>query len=246
MANDGNDILMRLVLENGTALPAECQTEVDTDLDDFVLDYTNGTFFEVQDFSFGMNLDDKDPNEEKINPGGKLSTVGGHGTQVGQLGSSAVGRSVGGLAPLNQTPRRGGKFARWKSATPEQIKAMKPYPLRMDEFQVTRYYDRASPVLFEKCCNSDSFLSASLVKRKTTGGDMLKGFLRIEFDDLLITHVEWQNSDPMKETFKFVFRKINVRYRITSLKKGSTEAVMVELDPVDWSYQAELAKRKSA
>ena len=187
-----NEILMRLVDSNGNFLGAECQTEVTTTGDDLASDYNPGSFFAVDDFAFGMNIDDKDPTADSANTSGNK-------------GVGATGKNV----PAGPQV----KFGKWKSATDEQLEEIKPYPLRMDEFSIIRRYDRASPVLFEKCATSDSFQSASMIKRKVVGEDKLQTFLRFDFSDVLITHIDWQDAEVIKETVKFVFRKITVKYK---------------------------------
>ncbi len=230
---DGTDILMQLRTDTG-AVPAECQTEVDTDMDDFVSDYFNGTFFEVRSFSFGMKIDDQDPAKDKP------------GNESGQSGSG-MGRSVSVKTDEKKKKRdKSGQFARWKTATPDELKNMKRYPVRMDELDINRIFDRASPTLFKYCCDSGSFKSASLIKRKDIGGDKLRGFLRMEFEDLLVTHVGWQNGEDVTEKFKFVFRKVTVRYRATSFKAGQTEAVLQEMPSVVWSYDTDIINSKMA
>ena len=122
------------------------------------------------------------------------------------------------------------------------MKNMKKYPSRTDPFSVTRDYDRASPVLFDYCCNSKPIASASLIKRKDIGGSMLRGYLRFDFDNLLITKVSWKNSDPMKETLTFVFRSVTVKYRTTKYQVGSDVAILQSLSDVSWSYKAAMLK----
>ena len=236
MSSDGSDILMQLRLDSGP-VPAECQTEVDSDADEYVWDYFNGTFFEVKSFSFGMKIDDKDTVKDGVNRGGQTSANASNGNRVAPPklpGHGSEGKDAGGA------------FARWKTASAAELKAMKRYPVRMDEFEIARDFDRASPVLFKYCCDSGSFKSASLVKRKDVGGNMLRGFLRLEFEDVLITHVGWSNEEIVKEKFKFIFRKVNVRYRATSFKRGQQEPILQELPAVNWSFDTDLINSKQA
>ena len=237
-SSDGSDILMQLRFDSGP-LPAECQTEVDCDLDDYVGDYFNGTFFEVKSFSFGMNIDDKDPKKDNVNPArtGQQLPAGQHPS------SSRI--APGDLAAQQKQQQREAKFARWKAATPAMLRTMKCYPVRMDEITIKRIYDKASAVLFKQCCNSGSFASASLVKRKDVGGQRLRGYLRMEFQDVLITSLDWSNGDVIEETFKFAFRKLNIKYRMTSFKKSATEAVLQDQPDVGWDYESELKHREA-
>jgi type VI protein secretion system component Hcp len=246
MAEKSNDVLMRVVAENGTAVPAECLTMVDPHDDDFLKGFTHGTFFEVEQFTFGMNIDDKDPTSDAV------SDSSAHAPQAGGgLAAPATARmapaAMQAVKNADKDKKQGptGKFARWKSATPEQIKAMKPYPVLMDEVSVTRLYDSASTVLFDKCCNSESLASVTLVKRRVVGADVegLRGYLRMEFKDVLLTHMEWENGDVPKETFKFVFRRLKVQYGIVLVQASKVRMESVE---VDWDYKMALQKQAAA
>ena len=241
--NNGTDVLMQLRFDNGP-LEAECQTEVDSDDDPFVSDYDNGTFFEVKEFSFGMNIDDKDPKTDSVNAGSQpFATPQGarglHGLGDGRLTPAQI-------AAIAAATKKESKFGRWKSASPSDLQSMKCYPVRMDEVSIKRDYDKASPVLFRQCCLSGAFKSASLIKRKDVGGSKLRGFLRMEFNDVLITHLEWEDGDTIEESFRFVFRSVTIKYRITLLRKGQNEASLQSLPDVEWSYDRELVNRKAS
>jgi type VI protein secretion system component Hcp len=236
MADSSNDILMRICLTKGDNgfLAAECQTEVTTDEDVFVYDYYNGQFCEVKEFSFGVTLDDKDAATDKVNT---TSNAGAPAAGGGLLAGIQAQKAKMDAANAPTT-----KFARWKSATPEQIKSMPPYMPDMQEFSITRLYDKASPILFEKCCNSVSIESISIVKRKLIGANMLRGFLRFDFTEVLVTHVEWQNAEVMKESFKFAFRFMKVKYRRVVPKPGSDQPDLQVFEMEEWSYDAALKK----
>jgi type VI protein secretion system component Hcp len=204
-----NELLMQLVDMSGKFIPAECQTEVNTDYDDMVIEYVNGSFFQVDDFTFGMNVDDEDAASDAAN------TTGGRG-------SGAAGQN---RAPGPQAP-----FAKWKSGTDSDAAATQ-YPLKVDEFSFTRRYDCASPVLFDKCGKSESLKYAYLVKRKVVGGIKLQSFLRFKFEQVLITHISWQDAEVMKETLRFVYRHLEIQYK-RQLPDGSLGPVgSATLDP---------------
>jgi type VI protein secretion system component Hcp len=246
MAEKNNDVLMRIVAENGTPITAECQTKLDPQVDDFVYGFTPGSFFEVEQFSFGMNIDDKDPNADPVNTASAPAPLAGGGLAAPPTARTAPAMT---LAATNSDREKkqgpSGKFARWKSATPEQIKSMKPYPVLMDEISITRLYDRASPILFDKCCNSESLKSATLVKRRVVGANVqgLRGYLRMTFGDVLLTHIEWENGDVPKETLKFVFRSLKVEYGIVLVQAATVRMESVE---VNWDYKMELQKQAAA
>ena len=243
MADDGSDILMRIVKSDGNPLLAECQTEVDTDDDKFVFDYFNGEFFEVSGFSFSMALSDGSaPKNDALNSATSGHTGGLHGVSGAPPGFGRNGAPA--QAAAQQQGKAGGQFSRWKLATPDEVRKMNRFPVTMQPINITRTYDKASPALFQHVCDSASFASASLVKRKVTGDAMLRGFLRLEFSDVLVKHVTWTNGEVLKEKFTFVYREIKVRYRATIMRQGSTEPVFDELGTEKWNYEAELANRK--
>jgi type VI protein secretion system component Hcp len=86
--------------------------------------------------------------------------------------------------------------------------------------------DRASPLLFQMCCDSKSFTSATLVKRKAAGSDLSgHGFLRFEFTDVLVIGVDWDSGDVVKEKCKFICRGMTVKYRPQTLNGSLGPAV---------------------
>jgi len=212
MADESNELFMRMVDMSGNPILAECRTEVTTDGDDLIPDYFNGEFFAVDDFSFGLNIEDEDALAD-------AGTAGG----AGKSKSSAA-------AVTAKAPK--GKFGKWKSATPDEIKAMK-FQLKMDDLSITRRYDRASPVLFQRCARSEPLQSASLVKRKVVGSDMLQTFLRYDFKDVLVTHISFQDADVLKETVQMVFRELKIQYR-----PQSPDGTMGAIRTVQWKFDA--------
>ena len=124
------------------------------------------------------------------------------------------------------------KFGRWKSAKDTEVKKM-TFPVKMDEFTVTRRYDKASPVLFEKCANSQGFKTATLVKRRLIGSGKLQTFFRIDLDEVLITHIDLEDEEVIKETLHLIFRSVTITYK-SQLHNGN-------LGPegmANWSYDA--------
>jgi type VI secretion system secreted protein Hcp len=88
----------------------------------------------------------------------------------------------------------------------------------VDEFEVKRMFDIASPTLFQLCANSTSLKSATLVQRKGGSSQSTMGIapchLRIDFYDILLTSVSWDVEDQgIEEKLKFVCRKISVQYK---------------------------------
>jgi hypothetical protein len=64
------------------------------------------------------------------------------------------------------------------------------------------------------CCNSKSFASATLIKRKAAGTDTSgHAFLRIDFKDVLVIGLDWDSGDVVKEKCKFICRGVKVQYK---------------------------------
>ncbi len=217
MADDYNsEVFMRLLDKDGKPILAECRTEVTSDGDDLIDDYLNGEFFAVDDFKIGVNVEDEDASSD-------AGTAGGSGKQDGANKSDK-----------KKVPKA--KFGKWKSATPEEIKAMK-FQLKLDDLSITRRYDRASPVLFQKCAISEVLRSASVVKRKVVGEDMLQTFLRYDFKDLLVSHINFADAEVIKETIQFVFREIKVTYKPQNADGSLGDAINMF-----WGYDAKTRK----
>jgi len=216
-ADRETEVFMLMIDSAGAAVQAECRIALDS-TDDLVQDFSAGQFFQVDDFKFGMNIDDRDPTSEGGGPGG-----GGSGLPTAS-------------DTLNMTNLSGSqvKFGRWKSAKDNEVKTMK-FPVKMDEFSVTRRYDKASPLLFEKCANSEGFKTATLIKRRLICGSKLQSFLRIDLDQVLITHIDLEDEEVIKETLHLIFRSITVTYKSQLHHGGLGPAGMAS-----WAYDATL------
>lgn len=233
MAGDrSNEVYMRILNNDGkggdgSPVPAECATEISTDLDDLVSDYFNGEFFAIEDFRFGMNLEDsdaktksgKDGKDKPVNKAG-VEKLSGHQPKFGKFKTATA-------AEINE----------WRRFTNKDNKP-RPFQLRVDEFGITRRYDKASPILFHHCAASIAFPSASIVKRKTIGDDTLGAYLRFDFKDLLITKISFEDSEEMKENIRFIFREMTVQYR----PQGQDGKLGKATSPVTYKYALQLAR----
>jgi type VI protein secretion system component Hcp len=190
------DMVMKFTLKSGKDVNAECALDIDAG-DTFMEGFTPATyqdysnFFEVLDFDLGMAVKEDDEN---------VSTLS-------QPHRSAAGNG--------QASRVAGQFARWRSATDDDIKRGKiKYPVEFDKFSFSRLIDSASPIFFQYCCNSTSFKSAVLVKRVSQGiSRPALGYLRFEFQDVLIIGVNWDDGDVVKESCTFICKDLVVKYK---------------------------------
>lgn len=203
MEQGKSDMVMRFTLD-GRPVWAECSLDVapgDSMMEGFQQSsydsYSN--FFEITDFEFGIALSDQDES---------VSALGQHAKQGHQHA-----RPPAGAAPAAAK----GKFVRWRSAKEDEYRKIK-YPLEFDKFTFTRAIDGASPIFFQACCNTQSFTSAALVKRvsegdRGQGSGPAVGFLRIDFKDVLITGVDWDDGEVIREKCTFICKAMRLQYR---------------------------------
>jgi hypothetical protein len=258
MAEQGRDTFMRMITDDGV-LYAECQTEISTDMDPFTVDYFNGEFFEVEDFRFSLKVLDSGSKSSDKPAASQGPTAGGHAATAAAGAGTGAGARPGRLDPsrmamfdgratkaAKQGDVPGVAYGKWKSATPDELKKVLPYPVDMNEVTIDRTYDKASPILYQMCCDSETFPSVSLIKRKDIGDTFLRGFLRLDFEDVMVTSVEWKNGEVMKETFTFVFRRVTVKYRQSVFVPGQQVAQMKQQPDVMWNYALDLALAEKA
>jgi type VI protein secretion system component Hcp len=114
------------------------------------------------------------------------------------------------------------------------------YPSDLESVTISRRMDRSSPTLFDKCRSSFKFNSATILKRKAIGADTLRGFLRIDFYDVMLTDLNWDHDEQIKEKLKFVCRRADVTYAVETMgggaKKGSN--LLTKQPVASWSMRA--------
>jgi type VI protein secretion system component Hcp len=200
MATDkSNDVLMMFKGPSGL-IDGEAQSTIDPSKDPLMRDFVAGKFLQIEDFKIGFEVEDEEPEKKGI----------------GGSGASTPAGSVSGAKF---------KFSKWRSATPGSTVSI-PYPIQMDPFSFTRTLGKASMFFFDYCVNSISFKSAVLVKRKVVGHHNidntkivdnalsgLQAYFRVDFTDVLLTDLDWDDGETIKETAKFVCRKIQIQYR---------------------------------
>jgi hypothetical protein len=241
MANESTDVLMTFINSSG-GVAAECASVWNVS-DSMKADFSAGSFFEVEDFSFKGGLDVEDPDKNKPRTGFAASE-GGNGLSDRGTGT---GTGTGSASDQNKSGSRGrgSKFAKYVMG----IKGWeKGYSIEVPEITITRQMDAGSPILFSSCLNLVSFTKAILVKRKIIGGMAsqgvtvpLMGFLRIEFDQPLITGVDWDDGEVVKEKLTFVCRGGTVIYK--PQKPDGTLGAQVS---VSWTPRLQLEDSQSS
>jgi type VI protein secretion system component Hcp len=198
MDQNKTDLAMKFVLD-GQPVWAECTLAVapkDTLMSDFMKNtgYDNySNFFETSSFEMSLALVGEDQS------------------------TTAIHNSVRKPASANSSaPSQ--PFARWRTASNDEIRRGIPYPLEFDKFSFERTIDRASPIFFQSCCTSKTFDSATLVKRLAQGGvatgdQASSAYLRIDFFKVLITGINWDDGDVVKEKCEFICQEMKIKYR---------------------------------
>ena len=216
------DLVMKFATKDGD-VDAECALDKNAD-DTFMKDFSPATydsfsnFFELSKFSFGFEVRDKAESKQ------------GPGVQAGGHGGKQSSNTQGSLSAVQ------GDFASWRALTDTEALAedqSKKLQLQFESFRFDRLIDSASPIFFQYCVDSKSFASAVMVKRVQVGGDATSptmGYIRMEFKDVLITSVSWDDGDMTTEKCEFICREYVLRYR-RQKPDGSLEK---EVSQVTW------------
>ena len=115
---------------------------------------------------------------------------------------------------MAQSKPRFSRFLYPPVVRPGQKKPDLNYDIDVHPFSFSRQMDMASPIFLEHCASVTPFARATLVKRKFTGNlGFHESYLRIVFTDVLLTGVEWDDGDFVKEKCSFVYRQMDVSYR---------------------------------
>ncbi len=176
MSGEEGDTLMYFVQEKGADAMAAESTSALTDGDRTTLDFKPGQYFEVESFTFGMDLSDKEGDDDN--------------------GDSR-------------------SYARWRALKPDEPKPDQPFKAEPQDVSVTRRIDACSPLLMQYCLDTKAFDKAVIVKRAQGVGAQaqMRGFMRMEFSDVRLRAVEWQDGDVIREVCKFKFAAVKVTYR---------------------------------
>jgi type VI protein secretion system component Hcp len=199
-ANPVDIIMMLKEVGSSNGIEAESMSAVDAKDVGWTDDFKPGQYFEIEDFTLGIDIEDND--SAATAPTAPTLVTGKDGKPIA-------------------TQPKSGKFTKWTQGTAATAGPglSTLYPVQMDAFSFTRQMDFASPKLFKNCFKTIPFDSATIVMRKT-GGVMDKktgighmAFLRIDFTGVLITSIDWDGGEVVKEKCKMVCRTVEVKYR---------------------------------
>lgn len=112
------------------------------------------------------------------------------------------------------------------------------YPSDLEPVSVSKRMDASSTTLFNCCKTSLKFTSATILKRRAVGGAMLRGFLRLDFYDVMLTELNWDDDEVIRESFKFVCRRAVVQYAMETGSRSQFNpeaAVLKPMPAVEWN-----------
>lgn len=199
-----SDLIMKFVGDDGKPIDGETLTEIDLRKCELSTGFIKGKMFELQSFTFKTGLGGEDQDEvakkqqdhsEKLQKGVE-DTLKKHAEKLGIP-----------YEDLKMPKSPGFKdFRENKNSTAK-------YPVDMKPMEFSRSVDLTSPILLDYCIKRRIFKSASLIKRKAAGsassGEI---FLRFDFKTVLISKIDWDNDEPIKETCEFVCRAVTINY----------------------------------
>ena len=164
----------------------------------------------------------------------RLAAVEGRKGSAGRKGSNSATSLSDLKLPETKEPV---EYSRFMSQGRSAMRA-KTYPADLDQISISKQMDQSSTTIFSLCRDSKTLYGASLLKRKAIGMESLRGYLRIDFFDVLITDLNWDEDDVVKEKFKFVCRRAVVQYAIETMTtdpqyKGA--AKLIKLPSREWN-----------
>lgn len=87
----------------------------------------------------------------------------------------------------------------------------------ISSFNVMKRSDKASPLLFQACCNGEHYDKASVVLRKAGGAaNKQQIFVQYDFEEVFVESIQWSGSgggdDVPMESVSFSFGKVAITY----------------------------------
>lgn len=225
------DVLMSVTLKGkALALKGESGTRIDTSDVTMLEGFFNAAgraqggadanlFCEIQEFKFGVGVEDSDTSQG--NEQASSAAVGALENALHDMRASGGGKEGKGGKEVKGAPggsrkkaKQFGHFMQYGGADADPSTGSLAYDVSLDPISITRQMDQMSTVLLNECLNRRPLKRIIVVKRKFTGNmDFHEAYLRLEFIDCLITTIDWDDDDSMKEEMKFVYRELKASYK---------------------------------
>jgi type VI secretion system secreted protein Hcp len=97
----------------------------------------------------------------------------------------------------------------------------------VSSFNVMKKTDKASAVLFLKCCQGMTIPKATVTLRKAGGDAGQKAFLVYKFTDVMVESIQWSGSsggdDTPTESLSLAFGKVEIEYTLAGKDGKFTE-----------------------
>ena len=104
----------------------------------------------------------------------------------------------------------------------------------VSSFNIMKKSDKASPVLFQACCNGKHFADAVVTLNKASGDAGQAPFLKYTFTDVMIESVQWSGAtggdDTPTESVSIAFAKVEVEYQQQDAKGAVGKPVLASWD----------------
>jgi type VI protein secretion system component Hcp len=220
---DHTDLFMIFKDSTGTRIPGESTADMTVTDDvsrELMKGFDRGYIFEITSFTLSADADDQTKDEIR------------HSIEK-QAAKPAKGPTRPGTKP---TPAM--TLPQITKEVDDRYNKQNGPPVK--EINFTRTVDSSSGAFLRNIVAGMGYQSAALIKRKATGGRtptqhsvVGEVYLRVDFDTVLVTEVDWDNDDDeVKEDCKFICRKISIKYR-PQLPDGSLGAVI----PGEWEWK---------
>ncbi len=241
---DSRDILMSVTIKGGSkALKGEVGIAIDTSdalMEGFYSGNEADLFCRIQDFTFSVGIEDNESGAGEegasgTNVGASENTL--HGTRGAAPEKGGKG-GTGGKGTTGKPAKRSRQFKHFMDfggldADPNTGSV--GYPPSLQPITVSRQMDVMSAPLLKECLNCRPLKRVIIVKRKFTGSkDNYEAYLRLEFIDCLLTEVEWDDDEIIKEKVKFVYRELKTQYKPQDMAGNLGNPV-----PADFKYDAD-------
>ena len=197
-AADKSEMFMMFVDAKGRTIDAESRADLkagERGSNALTENFAEGKFFEIDSFTFEIEV--PNPDEAHKSPEEQARAAGEWAAHQFQ------GQTQGATGAAQRGARKGGKKP--KSNKGDQV--LQPVTFK-------RKVDISSTTMLRTMLHCHGYKSAHMIKRRAAGGKVAGAvFLRIDFEEVLVTSIKWSDDDQVGETYSFICCKAGVRYR---------------------------------
>ena len=104
----------------------------------------------------------------------------------------------------------------------------------VSSFNIMKKSDKASPVLFNHCCNGKHIGDVTVTMNKATGDGGQAMFMKYKFTDVMVESIQWSGStggdDTPTESLSLAFAKVEIEYQQQDAKGAVGKPVLGSWD----------------